>query len=251
MVQRAFLSELLDILLQSMDNNKRFVSYGGNELPPQALWEWSVQGLDQTWILTVTDYRNKVNEDNYYMFAEDLYTWAVGRGLTTPQACFQTMVQETNDKQFPPKTLRRNQTLEPHRAFNVWTEEQFLSHLYEEMMRLSHCGIITSKSENYVDDEAEWRWIIHGDQGHWWIEVQDDRMPELIGRPYYLDPWGDSVFYTLASSMNQAHPDRIAYFVGAVLTYMDENLVGQDEAIRAYQKRGNSDAPPWIHSHNE
>ena len=81
--------------------------------------------------------------------------------------------------------------------------------------------------------------------------ADDNRLP---GKecPYRLDPRGDPEFFALARKFRAMHrtPVRewISFYVITLLTHMDEKLVGQTEALHAYEAGATPDNPPWIHT---
>ena len=147
------------------------------------------------------------------------------------------------------------------------TEDQFLTALYDYLLTLAQNGVITSSPHpafQHMDveqlkrdhpdwqfDDGEWRWTIQGTRDHWWLEITDNRLP---GKecPYRLDPRGDPEFFALARKFRAMHrtPVRewISFYVITLLTHMDEKLVGQTEALHAYEAGATPDNPPWIHT---
>ncbi len=138
-------------------------------------------------------------------------------------------------------------------------ESQFLASLYSALKGISQNGILVSnvQEESHSDitrsayrvipHKFGWRWILRGTAERWWLEILDDRAP-MRGRPYYIDPHGDEEFFALAAVSDVTTSDRITYFVSMLLTHMDEKLVGQKEAHRAYSEGATIDNPPWIHT---
>lgn len=139
-------------------------------------------------------------------------------------------------------------------------EASFLGSLYDELIGVARNGTIVSDLKEEIEPEGipdayrrasvrvlGWRWIIHGDRERWWLEVIDDR-PPMEGRPYYIDPPGDKEFFELAQHANLITPDQVRYYMFMLITHMDEKLVGQAEAHRAYSRARPIEGPPWIHT---
>ena len=131
-------------------------------------------------------------------------------------------------------------------------ETAFLTFLYDEFQKDKGPNNIVELENPDHPAESRWRWILHGTREHWWLEIQDDTIPELIGRPYYLDPQGDPSFFDCAWSPNPSddatRPENVHDYFVSIITYMDEHLFGQSEALRAYKAGATPDHPPWIHT---
>lgn len=133
-------------------------------------------------------------------------------------------------------------------------ETTFLQLLYDEFTKHQDSHGVVEADEPTHPEQSQWCWILHGTRQHWWLEVQDQRISELKGHPYYLDPRGDPQFFDLAWSPNPSDdltkPERLPDFFLSIGTNMDENLFGQTAAIRAYKAGATTDHPPWVHTHN-
>ncbi len=139
-------------------------------------------------------------------------------------------------------------------------ENTFLAVLYDALIALAGTdGTFHSDSgREFPSDEEKpdtwrnalgWQWTLHGGRQHWWLEIRDDR-PPVNGRPYLLDPRGDYEFYHLAqeaphfSDWASPQDGPVFHFVSMLLTHMDEKLVGQTEAWRAYENGAALANPP-------
>ena len=136
-------------------------------------------------------------------------------------------------------------------------EQEFLRRVYFAFLEMSVNGIIEGSTERppwLTEPLPGWQWLLHGHADKWWLEVHDERNPELRGRPYLLDPLGDVNFFDRAwdpdPTTDATRPENLHYFLTSITTYMDENLIGQAEAIQAYQAGATPDNPPWIHTTN-
>ncbi|NMP24475.1 hypothetical protein [Sulfobacillus harzensis] len=118
--------------------------------------------------------------------------------------------------------------------------------MYDRLVRDQDDQGIVQRELNAVNpDEPRWWWVLHGSRSHWWLEIHDDRIPELAGKAYYLDPMGDPSFFPTATSILETD-DELNTFLVSIVTAMDEHLLGQTEALRAYKDAPN--AIPWIHT---
>ncbi len=132
-------------------------------------------------------------------------------------------------------------------------ETAFLGLLYDEFQKIKDPNEVVEEDHPDHPEQSHWRWILHGTREHWWLEIWDDRIAELVGRPYYLNPQGDLSFFDSAWSpdpkFDQTQPEKLSQFFTTITTSMDENWLGQAEALHAYKTGATSDNPPWIHTH--
>ena len=131
-------------------------------------------------------------------------------------------------------------------------ETAFLTFLYDEFQKNKGPHNIVEEDDPDHPAESRWRWILHGTREHWWLEIQDETIPELVGHPYYLNPQDDPCFFDLAWSPNPSddstRPENIHDFFVTLGTWMDEHLFGQAAALRAYKTGATTDQPPWVHT---
>ena len=131
-------------------------------------------------------------------------------------------------------------------------EAAFLALLYDEFQETKDTDGVVEEDNPDHPEQSHWRWILRGTRERCWLEIHDDRIAELIGRPYYLDPVGDPSFFDWAwrpdSTDDMTRPEGLHAFFVSIGTWMDENLMGQAEAIHAYQAGATPDNPPWIHT---
>ncbi|MCY0909771.1 MAG: hypothetical protein OWR62_15450, partial [Sulfobacillus thermotolerans] len=148
----------------------------------------------------------------------------------------------------PPRPSAQLAADERHRL-----ETAFLTFVYDEFQKgKGPHDIVEDGFDPNHPDQSPWRWILHGTREHWWLEIQDDTIPELVGRPYYLDPRGDPSFFDCAWSPNPfddiTRRENVHHWFVSIITYMDEHLFGQTEALRAYKAGASPNQPPWIHT---
>ena len=93
---------------------------------------------------------------------------------------------------------------------------------------------------------------MHGTRDRWCLEIRDHTIPELVGEPYYLDPVGDPSFFDYAWSPDRTDGDArvskedLGYFMGRIVTAIDEHFLGQAKALQAYKRV--PDVVPWVHT---
>ncbi|POB09663.1 hypothetical protein [Sulfobacillus sp. hq2] len=94
-------------------------------------------------------------------------------------------------------------------------ETAFLTFLYDEFQKDKGSDNVVEVENPDCPAQSRWRWILHGTRAHWWLEIQDDTIPELLGRPYYLDPQSDPCFLDCAWSPNppddETRPENVHY----------------------------------------
>ncbi|SMC02011.1 hypothetical protein SAMN00768000_0220 [Sulfobacillus thermosulfidooxidans DSM 9293] len=150
--------------------------------------------------------------------------------------------------------------------------QEFLEQLYWALWNRSEGGLVTSQPrvgpgshhpelsreqlrhqhpDWNLTDLADWEWRIEGSPNHWWLRIIDER---LLGRdhPYYLVPYDNPLFVALCEEFyDDVHPEpdkRMEYCVGTLFINMEEKLLGQTEALRAYETGATSDNPPWVYT---
>ncbi len=141
-------------------------------------------------------------------------------------------------------------------------ETQFLKALYNALTKNGHQTMIehlnlesvhpgwnTPSNPHRSPRNMGWRWVFSGTQDRWWIEITDER-PPMNGRPYRIDPVGDPLFFSWAQSQGLDRLEKIQVIVTTLVTYMDENLIGQTKAQKAYQNGATIRNPPWVHTCN-
>ena len=132
-------------------------------------------------------------------------------------------------------------------------EADFLERVYDALDRTRDVGGVVERELNIKNrDHPHWWWVLHGTRERWCLEIHDNRIPELVGKPYYLDPVGDPSFFDSFWSQEPIDLDpqipEENYFIGNISTAMDESLLGQAEALRAYKSGATPDNPPWVHT---
>ena len=131
-------------------------------------------------------------------------------------------------------------------------EADFLGRVYDEFNRTRDADGVVERELNVAGrDHPHWWWLLHGARDRWCLEIRDHTIPELVGKPYYLDPVGDPSFFDYAWSpepvdLDSQVPEGTNSFLGEISTAMDEHLLGQGEAIRAYKRV--PDVVPWVHT---
>ena len=77
-------------------------------------------------------------------------------------------------------------------------EADFLGRVYDELDRTRDADGVVERELNVEDrDHPRWWWLLHGARDRWCLEIRDHTIPELVGKPYYLDPVGGSVLFRL------------------------------------------------------
>ena len=150
--------------------------------------------------------------------------------------------------------------------------QEFLEQLYQTLWDRSETGIIASQPsvgpgsrypeitreqlrQQHPDwnliELADWEWHIGGTLSHWWLRIIDER---VLGRdrPYDLVPYNNPLFIELCEEFyDEQHPEpdkRMDYCVGSLFVDMEEKLLGQTEALHAYEAGATPDNPPRIHT---
>lgn len=151
----------------------------------------------------------------------------------------------------PPAYTPPSHRLAP--ANRLCLEADFLGRVYDEFDRTRDADGVVDREFRVEDrDHPRWWWLLHGDRDRWCLEIRDHTIPELVGKPYYLDPVGDPSFFDYAwlpkstdANMRVSKED-LSYFMGGIGTAMDEHLLGQSEALKAYKLV--PDVIPWVHT---
>ncbi len=131
-------------------------------------------------------------------------------------------------------------------------EANFLGRLYDALQAIRDTRGIVAEEDPDHPDTSRWWWYLHGTRERWCLEIRDHTIPELVGKPYYLDPVGDPSFFDFAWVPNSVDAtdyvtdEQLNDIVTGMWTAMDEHLLGQSEALRAYQAQ--PDVTPWIHT---
>lgn len=150
--------------------------------------------------------------------------------------------------------------------------QEFLEQLYGALWDRSEDGLIASQPHvgpgsrhpelsreqlrqkhrdwNFIE-LADWEWHIESTSTHWWLRIIDER---ILGRdrPYNLVPYNNPLFVALCEDFyDEQHPEpdkRMDYCVGTLFVNMEEKLLGQTEALHAYETGATPDNPPWVYT---
>ncbi len=113
-------------------------------------------------------------------------------------------------------------------------DTEFVRELYDAILNAGCLGEVPVRFEDSKDEipgerwpSKSWEWTVLGDRVFWFLQICDHRQP-IQGRLYQLDAMHN--FFPWARELGMTTSQRIAEFVGVLVTAMDAQELGQHEA---------------------
>lgn len=231
------------------------------EASPEKPWRWTVLGDRVFWFLQIHDAREPTYGQPYQLEAgRNFFPWAQNLEMATRGRVaefVEVLVTAMDDQELGQREAAGDPLWrERGEYFNPWASHSeepplpspvpdemasFMRELFDFLTIRKESGQFpwdsgvehpssTNVHPRQPRFQDHWRWTLGGWRNHWWLEVVD---------PYRLDLSQEESFSRLA-------PLGCDTAFQVLTASMDEGLLGQSEAQRAYDGGAIASKPPWV-----